>query len=59
MILEKMPTVKLQGLRAEVEAMIVTKAAVRRREIQSQLSKLLESARAVAAAPDARPAPRR
>jgi hypothetical protein len=39
--------------------MIVTKAAVRRREIQSQLSKLLESARAVAAAPDARPAPRR
>jgi DNA-binding protein H-NS len=42
MILEKMPTGKLQILRAEVEAMIATKVAERRQELQSQLSKLLE-----------------
>jgi DNA-binding protein H-NS len=42
MILEKMPTGKLQSLRAEVEAMIATKVADRREELQSQLSKLLE-----------------
>jgi DNA-binding protein H-NS len=42
MILEKMPTGKLESLRAEVEAMIATKVAERRQELQSQLSKLLE-----------------
>jgi DNA-binding protein H-NS len=42
MILEKMPTGKLQILRADVEAMIVMKVAERRHELQSQLSKLLE-----------------
>jgi DNA-binding protein H-NS len=42
MILQKMPTGKLQSLRAEVEAMIGTKVAERREELQSQLSKLLE-----------------
>jgi DNA-binding protein H-NS len=42
MILEKMPTGKLESLRAEVEAMIATKVAERREELQSQLSKLLE-----------------
>jgi DNA-binding protein H-NS len=42
MMLEKMPTAKLQSLRAEVEAMIVTKVAERREELQSQLSKLLK-----------------
>jgi DNA-binding protein H-NS len=42
MILEKMPTGKLESLRAEVEAMIITKVAERRQELQSQLSKLLE-----------------
>jgi DNA-binding protein H-NS len=42
MILGKMPTGKLQSLRAEVEAMIATKVAERREELQSQLSKLLE-----------------
>jgi DNA-binding protein H-NS len=42
MILEKMPTGKLESLRAEVEAMIVTKVAERRQELQSQLSELLE-----------------
>jgi DNA-binding protein H-NS len=40
MILEKMPTGKLQNLRAEVEAMIATKVAERRKELQSQLSEL-------------------
>ena len=39
MILEKMPTGKLKSLRAEVEAMIATKVAERRQELQSQLSK--------------------
>jgi DNA-binding protein H-NS len=33
---------KLESLRAEVEAMIITKVAERRHELQSQLSKLLE-----------------
>jgi DNA-binding protein H-NS len=42
MLLEKMPTGKLEALRAEVEAMIATKVAARRQELQSQLSKLLE-----------------
>jgi DNA-binding protein H-NS len=42
MILEKMPTGKLESLRAEVEAMIVMKVAERRQELQSQLSALLE-----------------
>jgi DNA-binding protein H-NS len=42
MILEKMPTGKLESLRAEVEAMIATKVAERRQALQSQLSKLLE-----------------
>jgi DNA-binding protein H-NS len=42
MILQKTPTGKLQSLRAEVEAMIGTKVAERRKELQSQLSKLLE-----------------
>jgi DNA-binding protein H-NS len=42
MILEKMPTGKLKSLRAEVEAMIATKVAARREELQSQLSELLE-----------------
>jgi DNA-binding protein H-NS len=42
MILEKMPTRTLESLRAEVEAMIATKVAERREELQSQLSKLLE-----------------
>ena len=42
MILEKMPAGKLESLRAEVEAMIATKVAERRQELQSQLSKLLE-----------------
>jgi DNA-binding protein H-NS len=42
MILEKMPTGKLKSLRAEVEAMIATKVAERRQELQSQLSRLLE-----------------
>jgi DNA-binding protein H-NS len=42
MVLEKMPTGKLQSLRAEVEAMIATKVAERRQELQSQLSTLLE-----------------
>jgi DNA-binding protein H-NS len=42
MILEKMPTGKLESLRAEVEAMIATKVAARREELQSQLSELLE-----------------
>ena len=42
MILEKMPTGKLESLRAEVEAMIATKVAARREELQSQLSALLE-----------------
>ena len=40
MILEKMPTGKLESLRAEVEAMIGTKIAERRRELESELSKL-------------------
>jgi DNA-binding protein H-NS len=43
MILEKMPTGKLESLRAEVEAMIATKVAARREELQSQLSELLEN----------------
>jgi DNA-binding protein H-NS len=42
MILQKMPTGKLQSLRAEVEAMIGTKVAERREELQSQLSKVVE-----------------
>jgi DNA-binding protein H-NS len=42
MTLEKMPTGKLEGLRAEVEAMIATKVAERRQELETQLSKLLE-----------------
>jgi DNA-binding protein H-NS len=42
MTLEKMPTAKLQSLRAEVEAMIAAKVAERRQELQSQLSQLLE-----------------
>jgi DNA-binding protein H-NS len=42
MILEKMPTAKLESLRAEVEAMIATKVAERRQELQSQLSELLQ-----------------
>jgi DNA-binding protein H-NS len=42
MTLEKMPTGKLQSLRAEVEAMIVTKVAERRRELETELSKLLK-----------------
>jgi DNA-binding protein H-NS len=42
MILEKMPTGKLQSLRAEVEAMIVTKVAERRRELEKELSELPE-----------------
>jgi DNA-binding protein H-NS len=37
-----MPTGELESLRAEVEAMIATKVAERREELQSQLSKLLE-----------------
>jgi DNA-binding protein H-NS len=41
MILEKMPTAKLEDLRAEVEAMIASKVAERREELQSQLSELL------------------
>jgi DNA-binding protein H-NS len=42
MTLEKMPTSKLESLRAAVEAMIAAKVAERREELQSQLSKLLE-----------------
>jgi DNA-binding protein H-NS len=42
MILEKMPTAKLEGLRAEVEAMIALKVAERRQELQSKLSELLK-----------------
>jgi DNA-binding protein H-NS len=42
MTLEKIPTGKLESLRAEVEAMIATKVAERREALQSQLSKLLE-----------------
>jgi DNA-binding protein H-NS len=42
MTLEKMQTGKLESLRAEVEAMIASKVAERREELQSQLSKLLE-----------------
>jgi DNA-binding protein H-NS len=42
MTLEKMPTSKLESLRAEVEAMIATKVAERREELQTQLSKLPE-----------------
>jgi DNA-binding protein H-NS len=41
MILEKMPTGKLESLRAEVEAMIATKVAERRHELETQLSQLL------------------
>jgi DNA-binding protein H-NS len=42
MILEKMPTGKLESLRAEVEAMIATKIAARRQELETQLSQLLQ-----------------
>jgi DNA-binding protein H-NS len=42
MTLEKMPTGKLESLRAEVEAMIATKVAARRQELETQLSELLE-----------------
>jgi hypothetical protein len=61
MILEKMPTGKLESLRAEVETMIATKVAERRQELQSQLSELLEISgkETVAAADAARPAPSR
>jgi DNA-binding protein H-NS len=41
-ILEKMPTAKLEGLRAEVEAMIALRVAERRQELQSKLSELLK-----------------
>jgi DNA-binding protein H-NS len=42
MILEKMPTGKLESLRAEVEAMIATKVSARRQELEAQLSELLQ-----------------
>jgi DNA-binding protein H-NS len=42
MTLHKMPTGQLHKLRAEVEAMIATKVAERRQDLESQLSKLLE-----------------
>jgi DNA-binding protein H-NS len=42
MILEKMPTGKLESLRAEVEAMIAAKVAERRQELHAQLSELLQ-----------------
>jgi DNA-binding protein H-NS len=42
MILQKMPMGKLKDLRTDVEAMISLKVSERRRELQSQLSKLLE-----------------
>jgi DNA-binding protein H-NS len=42
MTLEKMPTGKLESLRSEVEAMIASKVAERRAELQAQLSKLPE-----------------
>jgi DNA-binding protein H-NS len=42
MTLEKMPTGKLENLRTEVEAMIATKVAERRQELETQLSQLLE-----------------
>jgi DNA-binding protein H-NS len=42
MTLEKLPTGKLESLRAEVEAMIATKVAERRHELETQLSQLLE-----------------
>jgi DNA-binding protein H-NS len=42
MLLEKMPTDKLETLRAEVEAMIAAKVAERRQELETQLSELLE-----------------
>jgi DNA-binding protein H-NS len=42
MTLEKMPTGKLESLRTEVEAMIATKVAERRQELETQLSQLLE-----------------
>jgi hypothetical protein len=42
MVLENMPAGKLQTLRAEVEAMIATKVAARREELQSQLAELLK-----------------
>jgi DNA-binding protein H-NS len=42
MTLEKMPTGKLESLRAEVEAMIASKVAARRQELETQLSQLLE-----------------
>jgi DNA-binding protein H-NS len=42
MTLEKMPTGKLESLRSEVEAMIATKVAERRHELEMQLSQLLE-----------------
>jgi DNA-binding protein H-NS len=41
MTLEKMSTGELQSLRAEVEAMIATKVAARRQELETQLSELL------------------
>jgi DNA-binding protein H-NS len=41
MILEKMPTSKLETLRVEVEAMIASKVAERRHELQLQLDELL------------------
>jgi DNA-binding protein H-NS len=42
MTLEKMPTSKLESLRAEVEATIAIKVAARRQELEKQLSELLE-----------------
>jgi DNA-binding protein H-NS len=42
MTLEKMPTGKLESLRVEVEAMIATKVAERRQELETQLSELLK-----------------
>jgi DNA-binding protein H-NS len=42
MTLEKMPTGKIESLRAEVEAMIASKVAARRQELETQLSQLLE-----------------
>jgi DNA-binding protein H-NS len=42
MTLEKMAADKLESLRAEVEAMIATKVAERRQELETQLSQLLE-----------------
>jgi DNA-binding protein H-NS len=42
MKLEKMPTGELEALRAEVEAMIATKIAERRQQLEAELAKLAE-----------------